>query len=315
MMCGRARRARCSNASGSRKNSVTHEQVLGEEIGFLGVLPEDVEVLVQGCRAAQQDAATQPAEHRAALVVAEVMSRGALKHLGDPIEGGLELFVRGGLHPYRRRNRSHNPNAPFGYSFCVLQQLRRYLLGRQDVIDQSGIDGAPRHVVVLRGVRTLGEGESAVVLDRSQTDGAIRAGTREEDADGTLALVLGERPQKGVDLPVPFRVGGGHLERTAGDSERRSRCDDIDVVGLRRDAVLGLDDRHRGSPSEDLRQHAGMLRGEVLDHHVGEAAALGHMREELFERLQAACGRADAHDQRAAKLGRALHLWWRAHLL
>ena len=93
MMCGRACRARCSKASGSRKNSVTHEQVLGEEIGFLGVLPEDVEVLVQGCRAAQQDAATQPAEHRAALVVAEVMSRGALKRLGDPIEGGLELFV------------------------------------------------------------------------------------------------------------------------------------------------------------------------------------------------------------------------------
>src|SRR5262249_53587928 len=71
----------------------TDEQVLSQEISFLGVLPEKVEVLVQRCRAAQPEAATQTTEHRAAFVVAEVMARGSLKRLGDPIEGGRELFV------------------------------------------------------------------------------------------------------------------------------------------------------------------------------------------------------------------------------
>ena len=60
-----------------------------------------------------------------------------------------------------------------------------------------------------------------------------------------------------------------------------------------------------------------MVGGEVLDEHEGHAALRRHLREELLERLQAARGRAHAHNEtarvrpplRARRLGLRRSLW------
>ena len=40
-----------------------------------------------------------------------------------------------------------------------------------------------------------------------------------------------------------------------------------------------------------------MVRGEMLDEYERHAALRRHLREELLERFQTACGRAQAHDE------------------
>jgi hypothetical protein len=71
------------------------EQVLAELLGFLRVVREQLDVGVQRRGLPQLHATAGTAQHRAALVVAEVMARGALEDLVEPLQPGHELVVRG----------------------------------------------------------------------------------------------------------------------------------------------------------------------------------------------------------------------------
>ncbi|EXI73467.1 MAG: hypothetical protein AW07_02679 [Candidatus Accumulibacter sp. SK-11] len=69
----------------------------------------------------------------------------------------------------------------------------------QLVVHHAGGDGAPRHAVVLSRIGTLGDDQSALVLDRADALRAVAAGAGEYDADGPFMLVLGERAKEEVD--------------------------------------------------------------------------------------------------------------------
>ena len=69
----------------------------------------------------------------------------------------------------------------------------------EDEVDRAGKDGAPGHAVVAGGLRSLRQGQAAPLLDRLQSQGAVRAGAGEDDAHRLVLLVLGQRPEETVD--------------------------------------------------------------------------------------------------------------------
>ncbi|MDO9313584.1 MAG: hypothetical protein Q7T97_03435 [Burkholderiaceae bacterium] len=80
----------------------------------------------------------------------------------------------------------------------------------------------------------------------------------------------------------------------------------MDAVGLDNHPVLRLDHRKGGDSLQDLAEHAGVARVEMLDQHEGHATVDGHVPEEQLEGLQPAGGHAQPYDQRGARgVGRA----------
>ena len=81
----------------------------------------------------------------------------------------------------------------------VRDQPLRHFLRRQDIVHQSGEDGAARHPVVRRRLRSLGHRHAAFALDRLESEGAVGAGAREDDADRLLLPVLRQRAKEEID--------------------------------------------------------------------------------------------------------------------
>jgi hypothetical protein len=71
----------------------------------------------------------------------------------------------------------------------------------------------------------------------------------------------------------------------------------IDAVRFHLHPVLCLHHRHDADPLQQFRQHALMIRGEMLNHHKCHAAARRHMREKLLERFQSAGRCADGNNR------------------
>jgi hypothetical protein len=78
-------------------------------------------------------------------------------------------------------------------------ELGGHLGRRQLVVHQAGGDGAARHAVVFGGGGVLGHDHAALALDGPHAQGAVAAGAGEHDADGPLALVLGQGAEEEVD--------------------------------------------------------------------------------------------------------------------
>jgi len=117
------------------------------------------------------------------FVAAEIVPGALMNERADLVEVGGELLVE--------VFRSVSSNE-FAEMLCVLGDDRGHLRDRDDVIDQSCPDGTLEHAVVGGGLRRLRQGEPSLLLDCSETDGAVVAGARKENPDGVLALVLGE---------------------------------------------------------------------------------------------------------------------------
>lgn len=73
----------------------------------------------------------------------------------------------------------------------VLEQCRGHGLREQDEVGAPGGQGAAGHAVELSGEIVLHENEPAGVVDGAYAAGAVRAGAGEDDADGTIAGILG----------------------------------------------------------------------------------------------------------------------------
>ena len=72
----------------------------------------------------------------------------------------------------------------------IFQQFCRHLLDGQNMVHQTGGDGAPQDRVVLGRLQRLGHGHAAEFLDGSQAECAVGTGAREHNADGVFAAVL-----------------------------------------------------------------------------------------------------------------------------
>ena len=139
---------------------------------------------------------------------------------------------------------------------------------------------------MLGGLRRLRKRESSVLLDRPETDGAIVPGAREQNANGVLALVVGERMEERVDRGAGRRIGPRHMKSSVCEGEECARCNDVDVVGLCASTITGLDHRQFRAPSQKIRQHAWVTGLEVLHHHDDEPAPCWDVPEELLQGLE-----------------------------
>jgi len=181
----------------------------------------------------------------------------------------------------------------------LLDQVPRHLLGRQDLVGHPGRDRAPRHAVVGGGFGKLDDGGSTVPLDRAQASGAVGAGARQDDANGALALVHGERVQETIDRLRKVGRGQARAEPQHAVFERQGGVgrDDVNVTALDGRLVVDGLDGHLRVSRQQIGQHALVVRVEMLHVDHGDARGRRHMPEEASERLEAPCGRADAHDQ------------------
>ena len=129
----------------------------------------------------------------------------------------------------------------------------------QDEIDEAGGDGAGRHARLARRrvVGALGQGESAMLLDR--LEGQRAAAAVEHDPDRHVVLVQRQRDEEDVDRVALAVIGLGPTRAADRPRSSGSRWEDEDVVGCNFLAVAGDEHRHAGTAGEDLLEQAGLL--------------------------------------------------------
>ena len=116
-----------------------------------------------------------------------------------------------------------------------------------------------------------------------------------EDNGGAVAVLCGQRAEKGIDLQAGARrlvqffevqVSRPHHQAFAGG-------DDIDMVGPHRRARLHLRHGHIGIAAQQLREHTFVFGRQVDDHHKRHARIGGQGAKEHAQRRQPARRRAD----------------------
>jgi hypothetical protein len=144
-------------------------------------------------------------------------------------------------------------------------ELGGNVLGREHEVHGSGGHGAARHRVVARGI-ILRECDPALGLDGLQAQCAVGGGARENDADGTVALVFCECVEEKINRSMRRSCLGARPEgqHARGDAQTLVRRNDVDVIRLDAQVVGHLVDRERRRASEQLRERAVMRRIEML---------------------------------------------------
>jgi hypothetical protein len=94
------------------------------------------------------------------------------------------------------------------------QQRLGHLVRRQHKVNDAGADGAARHALEAGGLGLLHKHDAAFGLDEAQAERAVGARAREDDRDRTLALILGERAEEGIDRGRCPRGALGLFDRT-----------------------------------------------------------------------------------------------------
>ena len=116
-----------------------------------------------------------------------------------------------------------------------LRQPRGDLAHRQDEVGEARRDDAARHRAVFGLLRVLHDDDAAGLLDRLDSDRAVRSRAGQDDGE-IVAPLRGERAEKEVDRrPLPARlVELGQRQMPVGDDELAVGRDDIDVARLER---------------------------------------------------------------------------------
>ena len=186
----------------------------------------------------------------------------------------------------------------------IFAEAFRDLLQWQNEIDGAGRDGAARHPLIFGLVGILGDDETAHFLDRLGADAAIVAGAGKDDANGTLAEILGERLQQHVEGHahgfMPLREREAY--RAIANREIASRWDDIDAIGFDPHTIARFSNRHGRVCGQDLGHHARMFGIKVLDHDEGQAALRRYRRQKGAKRLEPASRGAQRHNRKGGRL-------------
>ena len=261
------------------------DQELPEEQVTLGrVLLQKPDIVHDPVELVDGHAPVDPPVDHGLLVQGEVVVRAVPQQDDDP-------FVVAGLR--RRRLDGRWRHAPDDAENPVGQ-----LVGRADDLGEARGERALRHALELGRGRVLDDDEPALLLDRAEAQGAVRAHAREDDADGQLLQVRGKRAEEVVDgqAQAPRRVRLQEVEGPVEEGEVVIRRDHVDRVRPDGQAVRDLDHRHRGGALEELGEHPPVRRVQVLDDHEGHAALGRDAGEELLEGLEPAGRRADPDD-------------------
>ena len=270
------------------------QQFAEQRIEFFGLVAKPLDVIGRGVDLKQLHPALEPAKQRFLLILAEIMAAAGPQRANDcrHVRRGIGTDAVAVLA-------SGN-----GLEMRLIRlQLGRHRFDRQHIVDLAGCRRALRHsgqrVAVIFRLRQC---QPAMLLDRGGTQRSVAPGARQDDANGVLALIFGQRLEEGIDRPTAV-AGWRRLDDLQASTRYRHRCvgrNDEDAVRLDQNAVGRLDNVHRGGPAEQFGQHAFIVRREMLDEHIGHASIGRGVREEALERIEAACRSADADDERQA---------------
>lgn len=267
------------------------EHVLIEGLDFGGIGLDVLNVILDLVHFVDDHAALDAAENGGLAIVSEVHAGGLAQELENLVEAAI--FGRSELHEFA------GTIAPDVGMAGDAGELTSNQLGRKDVVHAAGGDGTARHAVVFGGSVILSEGDAAVGLNFGEPGGAVAAGTREDDADGVMALLLGESAHEVVNGHVKAAgiAAGRELKAVIGDGHRSIGRNDINMIGLDAHAAGDFLDAHGGFLGEQFGEEAVMLGVEMLDEDEGHAGIGGQVGDEFGEGFDAAGGGADSGNQ------------------
>jgi hypothetical protein len=266
---------------------IDHE-VVGERKNLVPILAQDARVFAQRIGEGEAHAPLDPPQQRGLAVAVEIVTRAHAQdgeHFTQMCVIALQRFLR--IEVLVRVRRVY-VSLKYGVDF----------LRRQHLIGVPGLDQALRHSREPGIFRILRDADAAGRLDGLTTRGAVGAGTREDDGDRFFPLLRRERPEEVVDRPaMPALLHRfAEMQLAFGQGQRVPGRDDVDAIDLDRDAIGDFLHRQPRVPRQNGVEHAGVVGRQMHDDHEGHAAIGRHIREEGFERLDAAGGCANTHD-------------------
>src|SRR5258706_7750720 len=106
-----------------------------------------------------------------------------------------------------------------------------------------------------------------------------------------------------------WRVEGNRGDLMVGKAQEPVWRNDIDVVALQIIGSLDLTDLQSGARGNDSSELAAALRIQVNDDDKGSTGILGHVGEEVLQRVDAAGGSADADNRRLRRVPFGTPFW------
>lgn len=267
------------------------QELVKQQIDLARFLAQPLDECGHGVDPQHLHASLNPPNQSVVLVLAEVMP-------GPRTEQGAD----------RGKVRRHIPTRAvaillrgnLAQVLVVVHEQRRHLRHGDDVVDQSGRRRALGHAAHRRSVGIpLGQRQAAVFLHLSQSEGAVTAGSGQDDTHGKLTLIFGERGKESVDRPsmLARRSGLRDLQRSGPDGQGRIGRNDENAVRRHPLAVGRFDYCHFSVCPQQVHQQALVIGVQMLHQHEGDAGVGRHVIEERLERLEPAGGSTDTDDQ------------------
>ncbi len=121
--------------------------------------------------------------------------------------------------------------------------------------------------------RFLHDNKPATIGDGDQAGAAIRTRSGQHDACRAVLEVFRQRKQQEIEWKPDGPLGWGpcDVQRALRDGQKRTRCDDVDMVGFDRHAVRRLTNGQGRMTREQIGQQAFVHGIQVLDNNVGHA--------------------------------------------
>ena len=123
-----------------------------------------------------------------------------------------------------------------------------------------------------------------------------------------IAPVVGEAVEKQVDgLPGVFALGQRmHLQPAMLDGEHAVGGDHVHMIGFDQGTVLRLDHGHRREPTDNLIEHAGLVRRQMGDEHERQPGVRPRRAKQPLQCFDSSGGGADRNDEEFAVFGHLL---------
>ena len=258
-----------------------NEQVLGQQIEFPGVAPQQLKIAIHIAvfDRSHRHAPLDPPPERSLLVRREIVGCLAAQkrdEFGQPVRCAVHR------RPVMLGGENHSP--------LISHKRVGNLRHRKHQVHRACHDGAFRHAVIAGFVRVLRNDQPGVFLHRFEPDGAVGPGSREDDADRARAVGIRQRMQQEIEGQTRSvaRFRARKLKMAAADGQIGSGRDDIDMLPLDRHSIHGLLNGHRRMTRQQVHHHAFMGRIEMLDQDERHAAGGGNCIHELSAGVQAA---------------------------
>ena len=178
-------------------------------------------------------------------------------------------------------------------------QFGRYQLRWKHAVDAARLDCILRHAGDASRIGRLGKSDSARMLNRLDTDRAVRVRAGQDDPHSARSAVTRQRLEERVHrhMRLPALGAGVEMNVAVHDRERHIGRNHIDVISRGLYTLASLEHPQLRFTSQDLWQKTLMTTIEVRNDNERGAQARGQSLEEVAKRFQAACGGTDADER------------------